>query len=153
MEDATANGVKSHAQRASVRQLGKIARPAINTKIRNSPAEFERFAVNAILLRWAMEDDNDLHLVLQDPNDASATMVAEIPNPACSSVAPSPEADLFAAARATVIAKLGATSKTFRDVNMPVQIVGIAFFDKTAHGGGHAPNGIELHPVLTIRYP
>jgi hypothetical protein len=153
MEDPGADQIASHATSTTIKQLGKLHRPTVDTKIRNTPVEIGRFMVNAILVRWAQEDDKDLHLVLEDPNDHNATLVAEIPNPQCSSVAGSPEADLFAAARKAVVNKLGQPSSSFRDVNLHVRVTGVAFFDKQAHGGGHAPNGIELHPVLKIAFP
>jgi len=31
-----------------------------------------------------------------------------------------------------------------------VKVTGYLFFDKKAHGHGHAKNGIEIHPILEI---
>jgi len=31
-----------------------------------------------------------------------------------------------------------------------VKVTGFLFFDKMAHGNGHARNGVEIHPVLKI---
>jgi hypothetical protein len=38
----------------------------------------------------------------------------------------------------------------YLDEAVKVKITGIVFFDKVAHGNGHALNGIEIHPVLNI---
>jgi len=91
-------------------------------------------------------------IVLADPSNAGARLVAEIPDPTCRSVASSAETTLFAAARQTVVAKLGEPHEGFRKVGLSVHVEGITFFDKAAHGTGYAPNGIEIHPILKIRF-
>jgi len=108
--------------------------------------------VDATLVEWKMEADHDLQLVLADPSRPSATLVAEIPDPSCRSVASSPEEALFASARQTVVAKLGEPREGFQPAGFSVRVDGITFFDKVAHGNGHAPNGIEIHPILKIRF-
>lgn len=47
-------------------------------------------------------------------------------------------------------AKFTATSAPQSGQNTSVRITGIAMFDKMAHGSGHSPNGMEIHPILSI---
>jgi hypothetical protein len=53
--------------------------------------------------------------------------------------------------RQTLDQKFGEIGRRL-EPNVPVTVTGIAFFD-TIHGQeGIAPNGIELHPVLSIDF-
>lgn len=153
MGDDAANDIRARARRTTIRALTRLARPGhVDTKIRNAPVELTRFTVEGLVVQWKQEDDQDLHLVLADPDHPTSTLVAEIPNAQCATVRSSPEADLFERARATVIDALGTPSNSrFKDGgHVRVRVSGVTFFDKIAHGEGHAPNGVELHPVLHI---
>jgi hypothetical protein len=155
MGDDAANDIRARARRTTIRALTQLARPAhVDTRVRNAPVELARFTVEGLVVQWKQEDDQDLHLVLADPDHPASTLVAEIPNAQCSTVASSPEADLFAQARAAVIVALGAppTSRFKDGGRVRVRVSGVTFFDKVAHGEGHAPNGVELHPVLHITF-
>ncbi len=115
---------------------------------RLSPTEPTVFQLTCTLLEYKIEDDSDYHLVLSDA--AGNTMIAEIPSPHC--VGPdSPFAYAIANTRNTFDAKYHPT-KTMHAVNEPVQITGIGFFDFIHGQTGVAPNGIELHPVLSITF-
>jgi hypothetical protein len=156
MGDDQASNIRARAQRTTIRTLTQLPRPAhVDTKVRNAPVELERFTVDAVILKWKQEGDQDLHLVLADPDHLASTLVAEIPNAQCSTVASSPEADLFKQARAAVVAALGTPSNSqFKDGgHTRVRVSGVTFFDKVAHGEGHALNGVELHPVLHVAFP
>jgi hypothetical protein len=53
------------------------------------------------------------------------------------------------AARLAVVAACGfAPNSNFHHLTGSATITGIPFFDFLHHQTGHAPNGIELHPVL-----
>src|SRR5215471_2300374 len=75
-------------------------------------------------------------------------MVAEIPFPGCATG--STWLAQITDARATFDAMFTATSTFTSAQNTPVRITGIGMFDKLAHGSGHSPNGMEIHPVLSI---
>lgn len=124
---------------AELRLLPRPPRPMpYNTRI--APHELRTFRVTAVLRQVITEDDGDWHLVLEDPDTPGATMVAEVPDPACalgSAYAGRYDAvrrDLRAAPRFAV-----------------VELVGIGFFDYLHGQRGMAPNGIELHPVIAAR--
>jgi len=116
---------------------------------RIDPYEFYIWTVNATLVEFKRETDLDYHLVLAD--DQGNTLVAEMPDPGCVGDG-SPFADAIANARAEFDAAFHVTT-TFQYAYVPVQVTGVAFFD-IAHGQtGHAPNYVELHPVLDIQFP
>src|SRR5713101_4523684 len=118
---------------------------------RIAPEETTYWTLDATLDMYKFENDpqsgdSDYHLVIKD--DAGNTMVSEIPFPGC--VQGSAWVTQITQARATFDSKFTATSAPQSGQNTPVRITGIAMFDKTAHGSGHSPNGMEIHPVLSI---
>src|SRR5207244_6269620 len=85
---------------------------------------------------------------VQDEN--GNTMVTEIPCPCCVVVG-SPFTAGIANARQEFDAHFTAMT-FFQSVSVPVQITGVGFFDFIHGQTGVAPNGIELHPILDIRF-
>lgn len=126
---------------ATVEGLGKIKIPEIPypNAARMAPHERQVYRVRAVVAQILDESDGDWHLILESPEDPSATMIAEIPSPEC---AASPaHAALYLAAR-------DALRRTPR--RGTVLIEGLGFFDFIHNQRGRARNGFELHPVLTI---
>lgn len=123
--------------------LGKL-RPW-SLPVRQFPVETTTYRVRATLTAFITEADSDYHLVLGDGK--GHTMIAEIPLPAC--VSGGPLKVQMAAARATFDAKFRNAPGVHR-VFIPVTVVGVGFFDRIHGQLGVAPNGIELHPVLSI---
>jgi len=115
---------------------------------RAGQTEDSLFVIEATLTSYKLEADGDYHLVLRD--QAGHTMIAEIPDPACVGEA-SPFRDGIRNARAEFDARLHAGDR-FRSVNLEVWVMGVGFFDFDHHQRGVAPNAIELHPVLDIRF-
>jgi hypothetical protein len=118
---------------------------------RISPVETTFWTLDAVLDSFKFENnpqsgDSDYHLIIKD--DAGNTMVAEIPLPDCTQG--SAWASQIAETRAAFDAQFTATSSFKSGQNIPVRITGIAMFDKLAHGSGHSPNGLEIHPILSI---
>ena len=118
---------------------------------RLAPEELTFWTLDATLDSFKFEDDpqtgdSDYHLIIKD--DVGNTMVAEIPFPGC--VTGSVWASQITQTRADFDARFTATSTFTSAQNTPVRITGIAMFDKSAHGSGHSPNGMEIHPVLSI---
>jgi hypothetical protein len=75
-------------------------------------------------------------------------MITEIPSPGCVG-ANSPFLPSISSVRTTFDDTFHATTD-FQDVELPVQITGVGFFDFLHGQRGAAPNGIELHPVPDI---
>jgi hypothetical protein len=139
---------------------------------RIAPVEVTIFRVRVRLIQHKMEGDNDFHVVITDPAEAPpdvpervakttldfsklpATMVAEIPDPGCA------EGSIGLAQIRTVrqayVAAYGqpGRGKPHQVVGLPVvTVTGVGFFDECGPSHdptGHAPNCLELHPVLDI---
>jgi hypothetical protein len=126
----------------TVAELTRVRRPnaefAYRTRV--GPIEHQTFLLRARLARVIAEDDSDLHLVLRDLEIDSLTLVAEIPSPGCT--ADPRLAEAFATARQ-------ALRGSPRDGIL--EIVGIGFFDFLHGQSGMARNGLEIHPVLSLR--
>jgi len=115
---------------------------------RIAPYETSVWTVTGTLTLYKLEEDSDYHLVLRD--DAGNTIITEVACPCCVG-ASSPFASAIATARQQFDSRLTATGN-FQTANVPVQITGVGFFDFPHGQTGAAPNQIELHPVLNIRF-
>jgi hypothetical protein len=113
---------------------------------RVSPTETTTWTINATLTEFKLESDSDYHLVISD--GSGTTMIAEIPSPNCVGTS-SPFASGIAQARSKFDSAF-TVSSSFQQVNVPVQITGVAMFDFLHGQTGVAQNGIEIHPVLDI---
>lgn len=130
------------------------APPSLPEDSRLAPLEFQAFTVRAILVGYKEESDRDFHLVLADPGDPSVTMIAEIPSTECSSACSSRSANSFVSARQDFEARFGMPAPRFESPRglVIVDVTGVAFFDFFHRQRGVAPNAIELHPVLSLRF-
>ena len=115
---------------------------------RVAPYETTVWVLNATLTQFKLENDSDIHLVLQDAS--GLTMIAEIPSPACVGSS-SPLSAGISNARAQFQAVYTPTT-SFQTVNVPVRVTGVGMFDFLHGQTGVAPNGIELHPVIDIQF-
>lgn len=126
----------------TVRYLIGLPRPEKEMGNRRRTNEFWVYRVRAILLRVRKPLDQDMHLLLRDPADPNARMIAEIPNPACARK--SEHGLAFASARrAAELLRAGRNE-------VLIEVVGVGFFDALRRQVGSAPNGFELHPVLEL---
>jgi hypothetical protein len=112
------------------------------------PVETTVWAVDAVLLRYRMEEDSDMHLVIADTG--GRTMIAEMPAVQCVS-ASSPFLPAIKAVRRSFDARFHPTA-TWQRPRLRVRVVGVGFFDYRHGQSGVANNGIELHPVLSMRW-
>jgi hypothetical protein len=161
LSDPDARAVNLHAQNTTVAALGDEPKPGvpIGGKLSRLVAEHRTYTVRAELVEdrfvGRRTEDRDIHLVVADLKRPTQTMVVEMPDPECRGVRQSPELAEMSAARAGFIERCGLPPKSrFRKLDGAATIMGVAFFDRI-HGKnsprGHAPNGIELHPVLDFR--
>lgn len=117
--------------------------------------EMQTFRVRCAIIKYKLEDDGDLHLVIQDPGNPSAHMVAEIPDPTCPDAIAGGHAAQFNAAR-DMLFELFAEHPPrprMQSVDPPpiVEITGVGFYDFPHGQTGMAPNNLELHPVLLLK--
>jgi hypothetical protein len=127
---------------ATVAKLGAIPIHEIRYPYdhRIAPEELRVYRVKARLLRVKREEDSDLHLLLGDLEETDKRMIAEIPAPECAEGTGHEQE--YRSARNTV---------SLIRINSDVEIIGVGFFDFLHDQQGAAKNGIELHPVLSIR--
>jgi hypothetical protein len=145
-KDATTINLTAHASSiVSIDTFTKISMPDSAPRM-----SFERqtLYVHCTIVAFKQEDDSDLHLIVTD--DASDSMIAEIPNVSCTEVAKSPHAAEFIAARNWALQYLGVPKKSFVKTNVSATVTGVLFQDFPHGQKGHAVNYMELHPVLKI---
>jgi hypothetical protein len=137
---------------------------------RQPGAESTVYRITATLVAFKPEADQDYHLVIHD--DAGNSMIVEIPDPTILTPACRFSAEITAA-RQAFDAKFGLQIKQLQaamalmtassdqqppalmitKVDTPVQVIGVGYFDAIHGQTGVAPNGLELHPVLSIEFP
>lgn len=118
---------------------------------RNSERRYEAekhvVRVRAQLVGWKYEADKDFHVVIAQPGHPDETMIVEPPDPSCSS---SPKAADFGKVRAAFIQCFGEPARWKKLPPMIVDLEGPAYYDPLHHQTGVAPNGIEIHPLLSV---
>lgn len=142
-------------------EVNPIPRPAAITWLRGQkpPAkihsfkgrargvEDQIFRVEASIAYAKREADGDYHVVLVD--ESGQSVIAEFPDPAC--VGRSPWKSQAAAARARLEAlALRLNARIPPRSRIHCSVTGVGFFDFIHGQTGHAPNGVELHPVLAF---
>jgi len=148
--DADARKVDTkHVVSTSIYALRRLPAPSyLPQRNRIRPVETTVYKLSAILLRTKMEADSDYHLVLSDTG--GRTMIAEIPSPACVG-SWSPFIHQLNYVRRTFGAHFHPSVDWVRG-HWKLTITGVGFFDFKHGQSGVAPNAIELHPVLAVRY-
>lgn len=152
IDDLGLSLLNKHAEPETLASLVNIERPATLGNQRTEP-EQRKVTITAWVIMLGKEDDGDYHLVLAN-NDHSKTMVAEIPDPGCSKLQGFPELKRkYGLARTFINDHIKTPGNSVASLEEPVKIsiTGFLFFDKIAHGNGHSPNGIEIHPVLSVK--
>lgn len=122
--------------------------------IRFAPWELQTVKVRATFVGWKTEADNDYHVVIADMNHPSETMIIEPPSPSCSSACQSGYGSLFQSSRDALVACFGSPPSTFTGSAKTVvmDITGVPMFDLLHGQTGVAPNGIEIHPIVSISF-
>jgi hypothetical protein len=143
----------AHVEDATVSQLASMSTVPDSVVLmwRAAPIELTVYRVDAILVGILGEQDGDYHLILADPNDQNATMIAEIPNPNCEGACMSGFASRYAAARQAI--EQHAEQGPGRGKPLRVIVTGVGFVDRPHGQAGAAPNQFEIHPVLEIEFP
>jgi hypothetical protein len=112
------------------------------------PVETTAYTLSGVLIAFKLEGDSDYHLVIAD---GDRTMIVEIPLPSCVSPGPDPLRAGIATARQKFQARYQ-PGPSIQQVNVPVTVTGVGFFDFLHGQYGVAPNAIELHPVVNITF-
>jgi type IX secretion system substrate protein len=148
--DAAASGIDfAHPHNTSVTHLVNL--PTVtpgSSQARITPQEDSVYTVICNITEFRPESDSDCHLVI---TDGTSTMIAEVPDPGCSTVSISPKASNFNTCRTWVHKNLGTVINT--SVSLPpVIITGVAYYDPPHGQSGAAPNNLELHGVISIGF-
>lgn len=138
----------------TIGELIKLAAPQKRFAPFRHETEKVVWRVRGQITGYEYEEDHDYHIVLADREHPQQTMIVESPDPLCPKTAPSAYAGNFARVRESFHRLFGKPDKmlVFHKIRPPVPVVvtGPAFFDILHHQDGAAPNGIEIHPILSL---
>ena len=151
LSDQDAAQVNFTPVQTSVAALRSLAAPApLPQSSRVAPTELTVFTVTAQVVEMKAEEDHDIHLVIAEPANSTATMITEFPDADnCSGAVASARAQEMRTAREALVAAFGQPSSShFTSINGSASVTGVGFFDVLHGQTGVAPNGIELHPVI-----
>ena len=150
LTDVDAKKINFKADTVTIDYITKIQPDRkISSKLPRFGIEFKTYVIVCGIREYRREEDGDYHLVLYDLKDTTKTMIGEIPFTFCSSVAASKYAKKFEQSTDYFEEKIrDRKNKTKKGV---YKIYGVAFYDKKHNQLGLAPNGIEIHPILSIK--
>jgi hypothetical protein len=152
LTDDRANRVNFNPIDSTVADLRALQAPDIRANAQRQAGEFTTYRLRVRLRSFKIEKDSDIHLVVADITDATKTMIVEIPNAGCTRTAGPTSRRRMAAARAALLRACGAPStSSFATLTGTATITGVAFYDMLHGQRGVAPNGIELHPLLSFK--
>jgi hypothetical protein len=145
LTDADASQVNLVPQVATVADLIDLPAPVDPTsRVRQ---EFNTYQLTGTITFAKLEADNDVHMVLTDGD--GRTMIIESPCGDCAQH--SIVHDQIATVRQIVETQFPTAANGGREhTAVPVTVTGVAFFDRLHGQDGVAPNGIELHPILSL---
>jgi hypothetical protein len=158
MSDPYASQVNRNVQLVTVDTLIHAAVPSglssSSDNVRFAPWELQAVRVRGTIVGWKTETDNDYHIVIADLTKPSETMIIEPPSSACSGACQSGYGSLYQSARAAFVTCLGAAPSSFTAPGKTVvaDITGVPMFDLLHGQTGVAPNGIEVHPVMSVAF-
>jgi hypothetical protein len=151
LTDPDARSVKFKAKATTIRGLRRRRPPATLGATRNPGVEMSTFRVRASLVEMKIEEDEDIHLVVSQPGSPRLTMIVEFPALGCTKGATAVARRKMRTARSALVRACGAPNRShFTDLTGKATITGVGFFDRIHGQTGIAPNGIELHPVLSF---
>jgi hypothetical protein len=150
MADSEARSVDLDPTSTTVEGLVAEKPPDYDRDGRRTSFERKTYAIVADVVFVKKEADQDVHVVVR--GESGATMIVEFPADAC--VGDSVVRSRMAAARTALLALLPTwpAHRSVLRLRQPVRvkITGVAFLDDLHHQRGAAPNGVELHPILSI---
>jgi hypothetical protein len=152
--DATRYRVSGTLTYTSVGYLDRLTRPASFGSYaqdhRIKWPEFRTWQISRVtLVAVKLEDDGDLHLRLR--SSTGQQMIAEIPRPGCVSPVSRWKTGITSA-RYAVTSRYPVSLYSWHYIYRSISIRGLGFFDEEHNVTGAAPNDIELHPVINIRF-
>jgi hypothetical protein len=149
LQDPAATSINREPQQTTIADLASLPAPASRTNSRNRPVELTTYRIRARLIAMSIQEDSDLKLVIADSR-TGVTMNAEFPAAYCTLNAPVALRALMSQARTDAERICGTPGTGFTPLRGEATITGVGFFDFFHGQRGIAPNGIEIHPVLSF---
>lgn len=148
MSDDKADWVELNPVHFTVEDMVSLKPPAWSENLARTEQELKTYTLDADVIGYKFESDGDFHVVLRGVTDE--TIVAEFVDPKCAE--DSIASELIPKARSQFLILFAAPTLKYKKLKKPyhVKITGVVFFDKLHGQVGAAPNGVELHPVLSI---
>lgn len=109
--------------------------------------EFDVYKITGKITFVKPQSDGDIHIVVADINTADEVII-EIVNPSCANVKKSSFIKTFRKVWKDWLNKFQQKSV---HMNKVFEVKGVLFHDKRNHGHGGGPEGVELHPVISIK--
>jgi hypothetical protein len=132
LSDQDAAQVNFTPVQSSVAELRSLVPPApLPQSSRIAPTELTVFTLTAQVVEMKLEEDRDIHLVIAEPSDPSATMITEFPDAdQCSGAVASAHAAEMRTARAALVSAFGQPSSSqFTNLTGTATLTGVGFFD------------------------
>jgi hypothetical protein len=148
LTDIDAGSINFTPVDAAIAELGSVPAPTNVSDLPRQPQEEQVFRVQGSIVAFKLEADSDIHVAIADPAGDHPTMIAEFPASICDAGAvDEPQIDQ---ARQDFIAAFGQPTGQFHKPTGCAVLAGVFFFDRIHGQFGVAPNGAELHPVLSF---
>ena len=120
--------------------------PNLKANNRYAPTELSIYEITGTLTLIKSEADGDYHMVIKD--EKGRTMIIEAADPECAK--DSRFASEIIEVRNAIDQEMGGAVRSEKHLSKVVTVTGVGFFDLLHGQTGVAPNGIELHPVVSI---
>lgn len=170
-DDAASRIDAAAIEDVTVRQLNGIVEPTDLPRDEDTrhPSEKRVLRVTGRLVEYRNEADKDYHLIITDDSrkftqggtktkPTGTSFIAEIPHPDCV-----PGKKLALSTKSHFETQLREVRRTFdqgpaadigpkKELDVPVRITGLAFFDRPHGQTGRAKNNLEIHPILNIEF-
>jgi hypothetical protein len=149
LSDAAAAAVNLRPRNTTIERLRSLPVDRDATH-RLAPLEARTWRLRDVrLVGFAPMRDGDLHVIVADRH--GRTMITELPAPACVTSAPDVLKDEMDAARTGFALRYGdGAGGGFHALGGTATITGVGFLDRPHHQRGQAPDGVELHPLLSF---
>jgi hypothetical protein len=116
---------------------------------RTFPEEFRVYEIIGRVIYVALEDDRDYHIALEDPTDASSTVVTELADTRCAGASISPHLAALRSVEGMLAGALGGNSPASL-LGITLRVQGVGFYDFDHRQRGRSKNCIELHPIVSL---
>jgi hypothetical protein len=141
----------THVRKTSITLLNALTPHCTKLPARRTFAEeFVLIEVPAVITKIITEDDQDLHLVLADPENPKKTIIGELPDPMCPGTKNSPRKTEMIGALNMFTGMIGAGIRHDL-IGRKVKVRGVGFYDFQHGQSGRSKPCLELHPVLYIK--